>query len=343
LSTVFPGGGQGAKTEAKSDKNRPLAIGRAVAEKSVLKFRDLAFEFPSTTDIGAVFFRTMGSPRIQPFIPRWTTGRRSVVTMLIVSSVMAFVGQTFLEKAIPGFTGQWLCLSREGIQRGYFWQFLTYLFIHGTAGQPVTGVVHLFVNMMTLYFVGREVEAIAGPRHFLGIYFAGGVIGGIGQILASNAPTAGASAGVCAVLVAFTTILPEFELTLLLFFVVPIRMRAKYIGCLVTASAAAMAVFKWMPDIAHVAHLGGCLVGWVYARQLGFGNPWWIQRRMMEKRQREDRLNRMSPDQYMIEEIDPILDKIARDGIRSLSRRERRILERGRDKISQKDTHVSVR
>ena len=102
-----------------------------------------------------------------------------------------------------------------------------------------------------------------------------------------------------------------------------------------------MAVFPLVPDIGHVAHLGGCLVGWIYARQLGFGNPWWIQRRIMERRQREERLERMSPDQYMVEEIDPILDKIARDGIRSLTRGERRILERGREKISQKrDSHL---
>ena len=144
-------------------------------------------------------------------------------------------------------------------------------------------------------------------------------------------------------LIAFTTILPEFELTLLLFFVIPIRLRAKYVGWLVAGGAAVLAVTHKMPDIAHVAHLGGCVVGWIYARQLGFGNPWWIQRRLMEKRQREERLNRMSPDQYMVEEIDPILDKIAKDGIRSLTRHERRILERGRDKISQKDTHISVR
>jgi hypothetical protein len=145
------------------------------------------------------------------------------------------------------------------------------------------------------------------------------------------------------VLIAFTTILPEFELTLLLFFVIPIRLRAKYVGWLVAGGAAVLAATHKMPDIAHVAHLGGCVVGWIYARQLGFGNPWWIQRRLMEKRQREERLNRMSPDQYMVEEIDPILDKIAKDGIRSLTRHERRILERGRDKISQKDTRISVR
>jgi membrane associated rhomboid family serine protease len=273
-----------------------------------------------------------------------------VVTLLIVVSVMAFIGQIFADMAAPGFVRDWLCLSMHGIQQGYIWQFVTYLFIHGvpavnatTGGSPAIGVIHLFVNMMTLYFVGREVEAIAGPKHLLGMYFLGGIVGGLGQIAASPVAVSGASAGVFAVLLAFTTILPEFEVTLLVFFVIPIRLRAKYVGWMVAGGAAAMRIFHWMPDIGHMAHLGGCLVGWVYARQLGFGNPWWIQRRMMERRQREERLDRMSPDQYMTEEIDPVLDKIAREGIRSLTRQERRILERGRDKISQKDTRISVR
>ena len=293
----------------------------------------------------------MGSPRIQPFIPRWTTGRRSVVALLIFLSVMAFVAQIFAEMATPGFTYQWLCLDSEGIRSGYYWKFITYLFVHGSpappgmpGGSPLVGLVHLFLNMMTLYFVGREVEAIAGPKHLLGMYFLGGFVGGLAQILAvPGVSVAGASAGVCAVLLAFTTILPEFEVTLLLFFVVPIRLRAKYVGWLVVGAAAALPLFHLMSNVAHVAHLGGCLVGWIYARKLGFGNPWWIQRRMIERRQREARLARMAPDQYIVEEIDPILDKISRDGIRSLSRRERQILERGREKISQKDTRISVR
>jgi membrane associated rhomboid family serine protease len=191
--------------------------------------------------------------------------------------------------------------------------------------------------------VGREVEAIAGPKHLLGMYFLGGIVGGLGQIAASPVAVSGASAGVFAVLLAFTTILPEFEVTLLVFFVIPVRLRAKYVGWLVIGGSMAMVAFRWMPEIAHVAHLGGAMVGWVYARRLGFGSPWWFQRRRMERRQREERLDRMSPDQYMIEEIDPILDKIAREGIRSLSRQERRLLERGREKISQKDTRISVR
>jgi membrane associated rhomboid family serine protease len=285
----------------------------------------------------------MGSPRIQPFIPRWTTGRRSVVTLLIVANVLAFLGQSFAQMSAPGLVTEWLCLSLHGLKEGYVWQLVTYLFIHGIPGGPIwIGMVHLFINMMMLYFVGREVEAIAGPRHLLGMYFLGGIAGGIGQVLVfpGALPIAGASAGVCAVLLAFTTILPEFEVSLL---VIPVRLRAKYFGWAVAGGSVTMAVIQWAPGVAHAADLGGCLVGWMYARQLGFGNPWWFQRRIMERRQREQRLQRMSPDQYMTEEIDPILDKIARDGIRSLSREERKILERGREKISQKETHVSVR
>jgi len=86
----------------------------------------------------------MGSPRIQPFIPRWTTGRRSVVTLLVAASVLAFVAQNIVENSYKGFTGQWLCLSWAGIQHGYYWQFISYLFIHGEPGGPVMiGVVHL--------------------------------------------------------------------------------------------------------------------------------------------------------------------------------------------------------
>jgi len=273
-----------------------------------------------------------------------------VVALLIAASVAAFVAEIFTEIAAPGFVGQWLCLSSRGIQAGYYWQFLTYLFIHGAPGVPGTtglliGVLHLAVNMMTLYFVGREVEAIAGPKHLLSMYFLGGIVGGLGQILAfpGDAGVTGASAGVCAVLIAFATILPEFEVTILFFLVIPIRLRAKIVGWLVAGSSVALAAMHLMPNVAHVAHFGGCLVGWIYARQLGFGNPWWIQRRIIERRRREERLERMDPDQYIAEEIDPVLDKISRSGIRSLTRHERRILERGRDKISQKDIRISVR
>lgn len=273
----------------------------------------------------------MRLPRLQPFTPRWTAGRHSVVMLLILANVAAFIGQSAADVFAPGFVQQWLALSSDGVRQGYAWQFLTYMFLHG-------GVLHLMMNMLTLYFAGREVESIAGSRNLLGIYFGGGLLGGVAQVLLNQAqyPLVGASAGACAVLIAFTTILPEIELTMLLFFIIPVRLKAKYLAIGIVGLSMLLAFNGTSPEIAHVAHLGGCLLGWVYVKQLGYGNPLRIQKYIFEKRRREERMARMKPEQFISEEIDPILDKISREGIHSLTRAERRILEKGRDKIAQK-------
>lgn len=280
----------------------------------------------------------MRSPRLQPFTPRWTAGRQSVVMFLILANVAAFLAQTAAETFAPGVIEQWFALSAHGIATGYIWQFYSYMFLHD-------GVVHLLVNMLTLYFAGREVEAIAGRRHILGIYFGGGLVGGIAQVVLQQAdhPLFGASAGVCAVLIAFTTILPEIEIKRLLFFILPVRMKAKYLAVIIVASSAALAASGVLAGVAHIAHLGGCLVGWLYVKQLGYGNPLLIQKYVFEKRQRAERFARMSPAQFISEEIDPILDKISREGIHSLTRTERKILEKGREKIAEKTSRIARR
>ena len=137
-------------------------------------------------------------------------------------------------------------------------------------------------------------------------------------------------------LIAFTTIEPEIELTMLLFFVIPVRLKAKYLALGIVVFSIIMAVGSAKSGIGHLAHLGGCLLGWVYIKQLGFGNPLRLQKYLFEKRQRAERHARMSPAQFINQEIDPILDKISREGIHSLTRTERKILEKGREKIAQR-------
>lgn len=273
----------------------------------------------------------MRSPRLQPFTPRWAAGRQSVVLLLIIANVAAFLLQTLATVYDENVIPEWFALSGTGIRSGFVWQFFTYMFLHG-------GPMHLLVNMLTLYFAGREVEAIAGSRHLLGVYFGGGLLGGVAQVLlaAPGVPLMGASAGVCAVLIAFTTILPEIEITTLLFFIIPVRMRAKYLALGLVGIEGFLALSGLLPHISHVAHLGGCAFGWLYVKQLGFGNPLRIQKYVFEKRRRAERQARMSPAQFISEEIDPILDKISREGIHSLTRAERRILEKGREKIADK-------
>ena len=120
-----------------------------------------------------------------------------MVSILIAANVAAFILQLAIGIASPGFIENYLALSRGGVLSGYEWQWITYLFLHGNLpGDIVGGLLHLGFNMLTFHFAGREVERIVGRNHLLGIYFAGGILGGIAQILFSDSYLVGASAAV---------------------------------------------------------------------------------------------------------------------------------------------------
>lgn len=244
---------------------------------------------------------------------------------LVIANAAVFL----LQQLFP--LEQLFSLGREGLWGGQFWRFFTYMFLHGS-------LMHLLLNMLTLMFAGREVEALLGRTRMLFIYFGGGLLGGILQLLATGGlyPLVGASAAVFAVLIAFTTIMPESEIMLLLFFVVPVRLKAKYLALGLVVLSILFIATGTGGNIGHVAHLGGALFGWAYARKLGYGYPFRIQEFFQARRERKARENVLSPEEFISAEIDPILDKISREGIHSLTRAERRILELGREKIQRR-------
>ena len=277
----------------------------------------------------------MRPPRrqIQPFIRRWSVGRPSVATLLIALSVGAFAAQTIAQFCLGGddLFRHWLALDGPAIRAGKYWTFLTYPLLHDS------NPLHLLVNMVVLFFAGREVEPIVGRRHFLGLFLGGNLLGGFAHWLAMPAePILGVSAGVTAVFIAFTTILPELEVVVHLFFVLPLRLRAKYLGLAVLALSVVSWVTLQAPVIGPAGMVAAGVFAWIYVKQLGFGNPLAIQRYIFAKRQRAARLERMSPEQFISAEIDPILEKISTHGMHSLSRTERKILEQGRGKIATK-------
>ena len=146
----------------------------------------------------------------------------------------------------------------------------------------------------------------------------------------------GASGGVAAVLVAYAAILPELELTSVMFFLLPVRLKAKHLAYGAFAIAVLGIVFDRTGAVAHSAYLGGCLGGWLYAHLLGFGRPSILQRALRQRRADAERHRMMSAEQFIAEEVDPILDKISREGIDSLTRSERRLLAKAREKIAEK-------
>ena len=287
-------------------------------------------------------FRAMRPSRrqTQPSPRLWAPGRASMTAVLVALHGGAFAAQWLLalldqdRRAPHGWLQHWLALDTAGIVSGQHWKWITYSLLH-------QGPVHLAVNLLLLFFAGREVERIIGGRSFLGLYLAGNLLGGLAHWAAMPASAlVGASAGVAAVVAAYATVLPEWELVLNPFFVLPVRIRAKFVGLAVLAAG----IIAWSVQPAPAVSFGapgiiaGCVLGWLFVRKLGFGNPFLIQRYIYRRRERMARLERMNADQFMREEMDPILEKIAREGLQRLTRSERRMLELGREKIAAKAT-----
>jgi membrane associated rhomboid family serine protease len=285
---------------------------------------------------------------------RWS----ATLTLVVVLVVAYLVQRYFLSESIY----DQLALSLEGIKSGHVWELLTFQFLHG-------GWLHLFFNCFTLYMFGREVESTLGKVRFLILYFASGIVGGLFQVLAfllwphyfaytiMGAPIAvvGASAGVFGVVAAFAMLAPNEMLTMLVFFVLPVNLRAKWLlvfSLVVTALGIAFPV-QFGGNVAHAAHLGGILTGMAFIRFGGelsrsFLEPFESRRRKRElikamsikipqwPRPKSESPHEVTEEEFISREVDPILDKISQHGIQSLTERERKILEAARNRMAKK-------
>jgi membrane associated rhomboid family serine protease len=293
-------------------------------------------------------------------------GNWSATVSLIATLVLAFILQlTVLPEALAE---NYLFLSLEGIQRGFVWELLTFQFMHG-------GWIHLLVNCLAIYFFGREVEWVLGKPRFLTLYFGSGVVGGVFQMFGAwiwpghfGGAVVGASAGAFGLVAAFAALDPARILTMLLYFILPVRMRARtlLLFCLTLTGLGIAFPHSFFGDnIAHAAHLGGILTGLAWVK-LGWHRdyvrlPWegllgrWHQWHPLQARQRRRELVRtaavkipgwplrkpekegdLPSEEFISREVDPILDKISEHGIQSLTERERRILEAARNKMAKR-------
>jgi len=292
--------------------------------------------------------------------PSWEGRRWSLTTVLLVVNAVVFVVvaavgfYTSKPAHDPKFLFDYFGLSIRGIKAGYLWQPITFQFLHA-------GFFHLLCNLITIYFFGRPVEQALGARRFLSLYFGSGMFGGLLQLCVSmllpghfgQASVVGASAGAFGLVAAFATLQPERPLTLLIFFIIPVSMRAKYL-LLFAVLLAVFGIVVPMDNIAHAAHLGGILVGMAMARW-GATLDWAAVARkrrpgVFHLRPVKTRagaaqswtsnppppLEELPPAEFISKEVDPILDKISAHGIQSLTPKERRILERASSKIDRR-------
>ncbi len=264
------------------------------------------------------------------YAPRWTSRQRVVLLSLIGLNFSIFVAQLALQAYQPALVPKYLGLSYRGIDQAYAWQFFSALFLYA-------GVFQFAGNMIVLYVIGRDVESILGRKHFLYLYFCGAIGGELGHLFLMPATTVllGASGGVAAMVMALAIILPELELTESLFFILPVKLKMKYFGYALCAIGVVLLVVDRNGVVSHSAWLGGGAAGWLYAHLLGFGRPSFLQRALRRRRRESERRRQMSLEEFIVEEIDPLLEKISQTGLDSLTRSERRTLAQVRGKMAQ--------
>jgi membrane associated rhomboid family serine protease len=209
------------------------------------------------------------------------------------------------------------------------WTVVTYMFLHA-------GLWHIGFNMLALYFFGPAVETRLGGRHFVGLYLSSGIMGAVLSIpFTPHAAIVGASGAVFGVMLAFARYWPRQRIYI--WGVLPIE--ARWMVILMTAFSLWAGFGGAQSGVAHFAHLGGFLGGFLYLKWMDWRSP---ARRFKQKAQvvpppprdpdqaleRWKRIRREDIHPVNRDEVDRLLDKISREGVKSLTPDERALLER---------------
>jgi len=204
----------------------------------------------------------------------------SVTKALLVANGVVFLFQWLLgDEQFSAFALWPIGIDGSLFSQGFMpWQLLTYGFLHGN-------FVHLAFNMLTLAMFGSQVEYVWGARRFLTYYLvcvAGAAVCqlAVGWWTLSQGgeayPTLGASGGIFGLLLAYGLMFPNQRVMLLF---PPIPMKARTLVILYAAAELLLGLNNWQPGVAHFAHLGGMLFGWLLIRYWSGKPPFGRSRR----------------------------------------------------------------
>lgn len=209
------------------------------------------------------------------------------------------------------------------------WTLITYMFVHG-------GFLHLLMNMLGLFFFGPRLEARLGSRAFLGLYLVSGLGGALLSLFTPYAAVIGASGAVFGVMLAFAVFWPHEPIMLWAIVPVPARVLVIIMAVLSLYSGLSGAG----AGIAHFAHLGGFLGGYLYLRVHRrrewqrierAGKPTVVERVAAELRIDTSRWEAIrSEDLHEINraEVERIMTKMRTSGAASLTPDERAFMDR---------------
>jgi membrane associated rhomboid family serine protease len=253
--------------------------------------------------------------------------KRLLIANIVVFFVTVVVGERFMF--------EWFAFQpRELIFRP--WGPITYMFLHGD-------LIHLAVNMLVLFFFGPPLEARWGEREFVRFYVICGLGGVVLSFLFQPAWVVGASAAMYGIMLAFAMNWPNVPIYVWGIFPV----QAKYlVGFLAVVSLLSATGGAEGSNVAHFAHLGGLLAGFLYLKA-----DWRTSERLQRLQRAATRHRRLAivprdengeearpgalaggkrmrgEDAALYDKVDAVLDKISAEGIGSLTPEELRLLD----------------
>ncbi len=268
---------------------------------------------------------------------------------LFAASVVQFVFEGWMNN--HSFTALF-ALNTPGLLHGKVWTLLTYSLLHD-------GVLHLLLNMLGLFLIGREVAPLLGSQRFAILYTAAAALAGLAwlgaQTLTPGGNLVGASGCVMALFIFFACVYPEREVNFLLFFVLPVTVRPRVLAYILVGVESLGLLFSELPGrgfsgVAHSAHLGGMLAGWLYHRffyanagldratapMAGLRWPQWLRSRPSKSAPTTTSNTEPRNDADLRIRVDRILDKINASGFGSLTAEEKRLLDEARDLLNRR-------
>ena len=267
---------------------------------------------PQPSGHGGFHRPTFGMPRLTP-----------IVKYLLIANVVIFLLQIFLrnpEKYFPfGGPMEYYLSATTILKYSAFqvWRLITFQFLHSTQNP-----FHLLLNMIGLYFLGTVLERSWGSKRFLIFYLVCGFVGGLLYIGASSIGLlpdgllVGASGGVLGLLVACAILFPQMMVILILF---PMSIRTA--ALLLTAVYVLMVLTGGQNSGGDLCHLGGMATAFIWIMSKPYLAKW-------KMKQLEGAYQRkMENQQQRHYEVDRILAKVHGQGIQSLTRKEKQILQ----------------
>jgi len=241
------------------------------------------------------------------------------VMRLVVANVVMF----FVTGASPGLFSALALVPAQVPLRP--WTPFTYMFLHA-------GTFHLLFNMMGLFFFGPRLEARIGGQRFLRLYLISGLSGALFSLATPHVPIVGASGAIFGVFVGFARYWPRAQV--LIWGIVPVEARIMVILMTVLALMGGFGVGQ--SGVAHFAHLGGFVGGWLYLRGAEARSAATAFRQVARAAPRPEpsaverwrRIDRSTLHPVNAEEVERVLAKMETLGANSLTPDERAFLER---------------